>query len=166
VLLNVADHVVAPEQVGLLRDAVRRFLWAWYLATVDAPAAAREFIDLRILARDLPEPAATLLGLVNDRDVAHLGPRLLPYVASHVEAPALSPSRSPAPTVPVYLLHGGHDTVTPAAESVYLARRLRTQSVRVRLLLTDLISHVESDQPASARDVWRLARFWGNLLAR
>jgi hypothetical protein len=133
---------------------------------VDAPAAAREFSDLRILARDLPEPAATLLGLVNDRDMAHLGPLLLPYVASHVEAPALSPSRSPAPTVPVYLLPGRHDAVFPAAESVYLAQRLRMQSVRVRLLPTDLISHAEADQPASALDVWRLARFWGDLLAR
>jgi dipeptidyl aminopeptidase/acylaminoacyl peptidase len=67
---------------------------------------------------------------------------------------------------PVYLLHGRHDTVIPAAESMYLAQRLRTQSVRVRLLLTDLISHAEADQPASALDVWRLARFWGDLLAR
>ena len=56
VLLNVADHLVPPEQVAVLRDAVRRFLWASYLDAVDAPAAAREFVELRTLARGLPEP--------------------------------------------------------------------------------------------------------------
>ena len=164
VLLNVADHLVPPEQVAVLRDGVRRFLWASYLDAVDAPAAAREFAELRTLARGLPEPAATLLDSVNNRDVAHLGPRLLPYVASHVEAAALSPARSPAPTAPVYLLHGRLDTVIPAAESVYLAQRLRAQSVPVRLLLTDLISHAEANQPVRVVDVWRLTRFWSDLL--
>ena len=101
---------------------------------------------------------------VNNRDVARLGPRLLPYVASHVEAAALSPARSPAPTAPVYLLHGRRDTVIPAAESVYLAQRLRAQSVPVRLLLTDLISHAEANQPVRVVDVWRLTRFWSDLL--
>jgi hypothetical protein len=51
VLLNVADHLVPSEQVAVLRDAVRRFLRASYLAAVDAPAAAREFAELRTLAR-------------------------------------------------------------------------------------------------------------------
>ena len=166
VLLNVADHLVPPEQVPVLRDAVRQFLRASYLDTVDAPAAAREFNELRIRARGLPEPAARLLEMVNNRDVARLGPLLLPYVASHVEAAALSPSRSPAPTAPVFLLHGRHDTVIPAAESMYLAERLRAQSVPVRLLVTDLISHVEADQPPAILDVWRLVRFWGDLLDR
>jgi dienelactone hydrolase len=166
VLLNAVDHLVPPEQVTLLRDGVRRFLWASYLDTVDAPAAAREFAELWMLAPRLPEPAATLLDLVNNRNLAQLGPRLLPYVASHVEAAALSPSRSPAPTAPVYLLHGRLDTVIPAAESVYLAQRLRAQSVPVRVLLTDLISHAEADQPVRVLDVWRLAHFWSDLLAR
>jgi len=166
VLLNVADHLVPPGQVALLRDAVRRFLWASYLDTVDARAAAREFNELRILARGLPEPAASLLDSVNNRDVGRLGPLLLPHVASYVEAAALSPSRSPAPTAPVFLLHGRHDTVIPAAESMHLAQRLRTQSVPVRLLMTDLISHAEADQPPAILEVWRLGRFWGDLLDR
>jgi pimeloyl-ACP methyl ester carboxylesterase len=121
---------------------------------------------LRTFVPRLPEPAATLLDLVNNRNVAQLGPRPLPYVASHVEAAALSPSRSPAPTSPVYLLHGRLDTVIPAAESEYLAQRLRAQSVPVRVLLTDLISHAAADQPVRFLDVWRLARFWSDLLAR
>ena len=165
VLLNVADHLVPPEQVEPLRDAVRRFLRASHLDRIDTRAAAREFAALRALAPQLPEPAAALLRSVNDRDVGRLGRLLVPHVASHGDAPALSPSRSPAPTAPVYLLHGRHDAVIPAVESEYLARRLRGH-VPVRLLVTDLISHAEPDQPAHATDVLRLASFWGDVLAR
>ena len=163
VLLNVADHLVPAEQVAALRDAVRRFLWASSLAEVDAAAAEREFAALRRLPPILPEPAATLLGLVNNRDVARLGTLLLPYVASHVEAAALSPSRSPAPHAPVFLLHGRHDTVIPSTESLHLAQRLLTYGTPVRILLTDLISHTEADRPAHVVDVWSLARFWGAI---
>ena len=114
------------------------------------------------LARTLPEPAATLLGYVNDRDVARLGPQLQPYIGFYVDAPALSPSRSPAPSVPVFLLHGRDDNVIPAAESQHMADRLRGHAP-VRLLLTDLISHAAADQPAHVTDVLRLAGFWGDL---
>ena len=165
VLLNVAEHLVPPEQVTQLRDAVRRFLWASYLDGVDKPAAEREFAEVRALALRLPQPAAALLELVNNRDVSRLGPLLLPHIAAHAEAAALSPSRSPAPTAPVFLLHGKGDTVIPAAESGYLAERLRSH-VPVRLLLTDLISHVDPDQPVDVIDVLRLGSFWGDLLAR
>ena len=101
VLLNIVDHLVPPEQVAPLREAVRRFLWASYLDRVDKPQAERACAALRELARTLREPAATLLGYVNNRDVTHLGPQLLPYIGFYVDAPALSPSRSPKPSVPV-----------------------------------------------------------------
>ena len=165
VLLNVAEHLVPPEQLAPLRDAVRRFLWASYLDGVDKPQAERDFAALRELARTLPEPAATLIGYVNSRDVARLGPQLLPHISFYVDAPALSPSRSPEPSAPVFLLHGRDDNVIPAAESQHMADRLRGQAP-VRLLLTDLISHAEADQPAHVTDVLRLAGFWGDLLDR
>ncbi|OFV91914.1 MAG: hypothetical protein A3G76_13515 [Acidobacteria bacterium RIFCSPLOWO2_12_FULL_65_11] len=165
VLLNMADRLVPPDQVAPLRDGVRRFLVASYLDRVDKPEAAREFAALRDLARTLPEPAATLLDYVNNRDVANLGPRLLPYIGSYVDASELSPARSPKPTVPVFLLHGRYDNVIPAAESERLADRLRGE-VPVHLLVTDLISHADADQPAHFIDVLRVARFWGDLLAQ
>jgi fermentation-respiration switch protein FrsA (DUF1100 family) len=165
VLLNVAERMVPPEQVAALRDGVRRFLQASYLDRFDKPRAAREFAALRGLARDLPEPSATLLGYVNDRDVARLGPRLLPHIGPYVDAPGLSPSQSPEPAAPVFLLHGRDDNVIPAAEAQHLAERLRGR-VPVRLLLTSLISHAEADQPARIADVARLAAFWGDLLDR
>ena len=165
VLLNVAEHLVPLEQLAPLRDAVRRFLWASYLDRFDKPQAEREFAALRELAPTLPEPAAALLGYVNSRDVAHLGPRLQPHIGLYVDQPALSPSRSPHPSAPLFLLHGRDDNVIPAVESQYLADRLRGQ-VPVRLLLTNLISHAEADQPAHVTDVLRLAGFWGGLLER
>jgi pimeloyl-ACP methyl ester carboxylesterase len=163
VLLNVAERLVPPEQLVPLRDAVRRFLWASYLDRFDKPQAAREFAALRDLARALPEPSATLLHYVNDRDVAHLGPRLRPYVGFYVDQPALSPARSPVPSAPVYLLHGRDDNVIPAGESEHLADRLRGL-VPIHLLVTNLISHADADQPAHVSDVFQLAHFWGALL--
>lgn len=165
VLLNVVDRIVPPDQVAPLREAVRRFLWASYLDRTDKAGAEREFSALRARARTLPEPAATLLGYVNSRDVTHLGPRLHPHLGRFVDAPALSPSRSPAPSAPVFLLHGLDDNVIPASESQYLSDRLRGRAP-VRLLLTNLISHAEADLPAHTADVARLAGFWGDLLAR
>jgi dienelactone hydrolase len=166
VLLNVADHLVPPEQVAPLRDAVRRFLWASYLDDrVDKAEAARQFAALRELAPHLAEPSASLLDDVNRRDVVHLGPQLLPYIRPYAADPNLSPSRSPDPAVPVFLLHGRDDTVIPASESQHLADRLGGRR-RVHLLVTTLISHAEVDQPAHVIDVLKLSGFWGDLLTQ
>ncbi len=165
ILLAIADRVVPPEQAAPLRASVRRYLSASQLDMVDKAAAAREFAALQEVARHMPEPSATLLGYVNSRDVAHLGPRLLPYIGDYGVDPALSPSRSPGPTVPIFLLHGLDDNVVPAQESQFLADDLRGRAP-VRLLLSDLISHAEADRPMHIRDVWQLASFWGDLLGR
>jgi hypothetical protein len=55
--------------------------------------------------------------------------------------------------------------VIPAVESRNLADRLRGK-VAVRLLITTLISHADTDQPAQLVDVMRLGSFWGDLLDR
>jgi len=164
-LLNVADRLVPPEQVGPLREAVRDFLWASHLDTVDKPAAQRAFATLRDVAAAMPEPSATLMTDVNDRAVDRLGPKVHPHLAWHAAQPALSPSRSPLPRAPVFLLHGRDDNVIPAQESEALATRLRPH-VPVRLLVTPLISHAAADRPARVVDVLQVAGFWGDLLAR
>jgi dienelactone hydrolase len=132
---------------------------------VDKPQAEREFAALREVAKRMPQPSATLLRYVNDRDVVHLGPRLLPFVGLYGGHPALSPSKSPKPSAPVFLLHGIDDNVIPAVESEYLAEDLRGHAP-VRLLLTGLISHAEADRPAHFADVMQLVGFWGDLLSR
>jgi fermentation-respiration switch protein FrsA (DUF1100 family) len=148
-----------------LRNAVWRFLLASALDSVDKPKAQQEFQALRNLAKAMPEPSATLLKYVNDRDVVHLGSRLVQWVGFYGDAPALSASRSPKPSAPVFLLHGTEDNVIPAAESQQLAAELRGIAP-VRLLLSGLISHAEADRPAHFQDVMDLASFWGDLLSR
>lgn len=165
ILLGVADRLVPADQVATLRDAIGRFLRASYLDRVDKRQADDEFAALRALARTLPEPSATLLAYVNNRDVARLGVCLLPYIGFYGNAAALSVSRSPKPTAPAFLLHGTEDNVIPADESEYLSDDLRG-TTPARLLFTDLVSHAEADRPAHLLDVLRLAAFWGDLLER
>jgi dienelactone hydrolase len=162
---GVAARLVPPAQVAALRAAVMRYLLASALDTVDKARATAEFDDLRALAKKLPEPSATLLRYVNDRDVVHLGPRLLPYVNLYGGDAALSVSKSPKTSAPVFLLHGTEDNVIPSVESEYLANDLRGHAP-VRLLLSGLISHAEADRPMHVGDVMQLAGFWGDLLAR
>ena len=96
--------------------------------------------------------------------MAHLGPVLLPHVADLVGDPALSPTRSPFPQVPVYLLHGTEDNVVPAIESTLLARDLAARGVPVHVLLTPLITHAEVDRASTMAAVWRLIHFWSKML--
>ncbi|MFP2929065.1 hypothetical protein ACLESO_28465, partial [Pyxidicoccus sp. 3LG] len=163
ILLNVADRLVPPEQVEPLRVAIRTFLRASHLTLTDGRLAEETFARARTLQAQLPEPAATLMGHVNTRNVAALGPTLLPYVKEFAADPALSPEHSPAPGSPVYLLHGAGDTVIPAMESVLLARALQPHT-EVHQLSTPLISHAEVDRQAEPADVWRLVGFWSDLL--
>jgi dienelactone hydrolase len=164
VLLGAADRVVPPAQVLPLRTAILSFLEASRLDMVDKAQAAAEFARATALATALDEPARTYMNYVNARDVAHLGPVLLPHVAELGGDAALSPARSPLPKVPVYLLHGTDDNVVPAIESTLLARDLAARGIPVHVLLTPLITHAEVDKASSAAAVWRLIHFWSKLL--
>jgi dienelactone hydrolase len=164
VLLGAADRVVPADEVMPLRDAIRSYLEASRLDMLDKPKAALEFAHARKLAETLGEPARTYMSYVNARDVARLGPVLLPHVADLGGDPRLSPSRSPFPRVPVYLLHGTDDNVVPAIESVLLARDLAARAVPVHLLLTPLITHAEVDRRSSMSAIWGLIHFWTKLL--
>src|SRR5262245_526265 len=166
ILLGVADRAVPPAQAERLRRGVRQYLFASALdGGVDKARAHAEFDAVRKFARTLPEPSATLMRYVIERDVVHLGARLLPLLGSQRVVDALSVSKSPKPSVPVFLLHGLEDNVIPAVESEYLAEDLRG-SAPLRRLLSGLISHAEADRPIRAGDVLELAGFWGDLLAR
>jgi dienelactone hydrolase len=163
-LLGAAESVVPGDQAEPLREAIRAFLHASHVDMLDKTKAQGEFARARQLAEALGEPARTLMGYVNERNVEKLGPILLPHVSVVAGDPSLSPSRSPAPAANVYLLHGTDDNVIPAVESVLLADSLRSASVNVRLLATPLITHAEVDRSAAARAVWDLVRFWTQLL--
>ena len=165
VLLAIADTMVPPDQVEPLRRGVRQFLLASALDAVDKSEALREFAAVRELARVLPEPSATLLRYVNNRDVARLGERLVDHLGTYGTDPALSLSQSPRPSAPVFLLHGTDDNVIPAAESEFLAADLAGHAP-VRLLLSPVILHADAGGPAHAADVWALGSFWADVLRR
>lgn len=164
ILLGVADRVVPADQVGPLRDAIRAFLQASHVDMWDKARAELEFGRARAMAETLAEPARTLMGYVNARDVAKLGPILLPHLGDLSGDPALSPAKAPLPSAPVYLLHGADDNVIPAAESRLLEDALVHQGARVRRLSTPLITHAAVDRSAAVRGVWDLVLFWADLL--
>lgn len=165
VLYGIAESVVPPGQVAALRDGVRTFLLASQQALVDPAMADTTFARARAIASGLPEPSATYLTYVNDRNTRALGAVLEPHLAALAsDNPALSPERAPAsPSAPVFLLHGSADTVIPAAESVFLARHLAGRTP-VRVLLSQLITHAEANEGANAMETWKLVSFWANVL--
>jgi pimeloyl-ACP methyl ester carboxylesterase len=164
ILLSVADKVVPADQVAPLRESLLTFLEASRLDMVDKPRAATTFERAKTLAAALPEPARTFMTWVNMRDVAHLGPALLPHVEAMGDYPSLSPERNPPPRAPVYLLHGTDDNVIPAVESRLLAEHLRRRGGTAVQLTTPLITHAEVDRTPTAGEIWHLVRFWAGPL--
>ncbi len=165
ILHEIAPAMVPPDQVAPLRRGIETFLDASGLAGVDDARASQLFAEARVMATHLPQPAATLLDEVNARDVKTLGPKLLPKLGAYGSDPGLSPDRSPAPSAPVFLLHGRDDNVVPSAESILLAGWLRKRT-RVHLLVSSLLGHAEVDRSAGFRDVWQLIEFWKDMIAR
>ena len=163
ILLGLAERMVPKAQVDPLRRGILTFLRASQLDAIDKAKSAEVFEEARQLATSMPEPAATLLQLVNRRDVAELGARLLPVLETVTYPASLSPERSPPPTAPVFLLHGTDDNVIPSVETVLLADHLDGKT-DVRYLLSDLITHASADRPPGPGDVMRLVGFWADVL--
>jgi hypothetical protein len=166
ILYAAADRMVPPEQVMPLRAGIGTFLLASQLTLVDMKQANATFAKAREMAKKLPEPSATYLTYVNDRNVEALGHLLVPHLGLQAD-PAASPERAPSvPSAPVFLLHGDEDTVIPAAESVVLGDYLRSKGVQVRVLLSPIITHAELDRTAAAAEGLKIVAFWGDILRR
>ena len=166
IMYAAADRVVPPEQVASLRKGIGTFLLASQLTLVNMDQANAMFQKARDMVKPLPEPSATYLTYVNDRNVKALGPILVPHLGLATD-PAASPERAPSPpAAPVFLLHGDNDVVIPAAESVVLAEYLQKRGVEVHVLLSQIITHAELDRSAAASESWRLISFWADVLRR
>jgi dienelactone hydrolase len=166
ILYAAADRIVSPEQVVPLRKGISTFLLASQLTLVDMNQANTTFAKAREMEKQLPEPSATYLRYVNERNVKALGPILLPHLKLQAD-PAASPERAPSvPAAPVFLLHGDEDTVIPAAESVVLGNYLRSKGVDTRVLLSPIITHAELDRSAAAAESLKVVAFWADILTR
>lgn len=164
-LLNLAERAVPASQVAPLQQAITVFLQASSIDRLDPAKAEAVFARARQLGDTLPEPSRTLMTYVSRRDVEKLGGAIAPLLVNLALPPDLSPDRAPAPTAPVFLLHGADDSVVPASETLLLARRLR-QTTRVRALASRLITHAEVNRGAAIAETWRLSDFWQDLMAR
>ena len=126
------------------------------------------FDEMKAYAETLPEPSRQLMIYVNERAVDKLGPILLPVadgLKDYPGMPALSAERAAPPLAPVLLLHGVDDNVIPSMETVLLAEHLRGK-VHVTGLLSGLITHAEVNRTPSLTEVWRLMRFWREIMNR
>jgi hypothetical protein len=165
-LLNLADRVVPPEQVGPLSKGIDGFLLASSLAVTEPAKAVPVFEEMKKYQETLPEPARTYMQYVNDRAVDKLGPILSPVADAlkvHPAMSSLSPERADPPAAPVFLLHGVDDNVIPSVETVLLAEHLKDKA-RVEGLLSGLITHAEVNRTATSTEVWRLAEFWRAIM--
>ena len=161
VLLHTLPFVVPAEAVEASATALVTFLTASSEAATDMPHAMALLEQARAQASALPEGARPLVSLAIERNVAVLGPLLLPYVEQVGGLVALSPGRSPVTRAPVFLLHGAGDNVIPSAETPALREYLvRHGNPHVSMLLTPLISHADLTPSGSWRDRWALVRFW------
>jgi dienelactone hydrolase len=166
VLLNLADRVVPPDQVEPLSRGIDGFLLASSLAVTDPARAIPVFEEMKKYQETLAEPSRTYMQYVNDRAVDKLGPVLLPVadsLANHPAMPTLSPEMATPPKAPIFLLHGVDDNVIPSVETVLLAEHLKGKA-RVEGLLSGLITHAEVNRTATSTEVWRLARFWRDVM--
>lgn len=166
ILLAAADRLVPADQVTLLRTQVTAYLDASSVESTDPARAEVMLAPIRDRVPALPEPTQTLMRDVTTRDVASLGPKLLPFVDDLGSAPALSPDRSPAPTAPVFLLHGLDDNVIPSSELPLLAEYLRSHGTReVTALTTPFLTHATMMPGIGVGDGWALLRFWRKVFA-
>lgn len=168
VLLSLADRLVPADQVAALSRGIDGFLLASSLAMTDQAAALKVFAEMTAYAETLPEPSRTLMTHVNNRAVDKLGPILLPVadaMKDYPGMPALSAERAAPPLAPVLLLHGVDDNVIPSMETVLLAEHLRGK-VEVTGLLSGLITHAEVNRTPTLTEVWRLMRFWREIMNR
>jgi dienelactone hydrolase len=160
VLLHQAAGLLVPaDQVDPLRRGLETFLKASALAREDQERALEMFHLGQGVEQQLPEPSATLIKYVYDRNVVALGALLLPFLDRLGQDPALSPDRSAPPSAPVYLLHGTGDNVIPAVESELLAAHLRTHT-RARTLLSRFLTHVDVSKRPTPGDTWQMIAFW------
>ena len=166
VLLNLAERVVPAEQVDALSKGIDGFLLASSLAVTDPPKSVPVFAAMKEYQETLPEPSRTYMQYVNDRAVDKLGPILLPVadaLKTHPGMSALSAERATPPSAPIFLLHGIDDNVIPSVETVLLAEHLEGKA-NVTGLLSGLITHAEVNRTPGTIEVWRLAKFWREIM--
>jgi pimeloyl-ACP methyl ester carboxylesterase len=147
------EDFFSPEEVPVARQAL------WLALNEKEDAARAEAQKLSPATRGRLESLA-----VQWNATPELRQELLRSIALHAaEMDAVSPEGKLAGLrVPVFLLHGTADDVIPAAESQWLARDLPPGTLRA-LLLSKVISHVETGGKPTLSDQWELVHLLATI---
>jgi dienelactone hydrolase len=164
ILLGALPHLLPADQVAPTSAVIRTFLDASSVYDTEPGRAEALFDVAQSMSRRLPDAGRQLAQLVVARDTPAMGARAAPHIDALGSAPALSPMRSPAPRVPVFLIHGAGDNVIPSAETPRLAAWLAERGTAVRWTITPLVGHAEVRPDVPVGDLWRLVRFWTSMM--
>jgi pimeloyl-ACP methyl ester carboxylesterase len=146
---NLASFVPEAEQAPL-RDALRAWLHE------DRPTAMR-------LSAALTGRSAELFHLVEQQKLVTIAPQLRASIEQNRDqlSPLSPRDRLKSIEVPVYLLHGAHDSVIPPSEALFAGIELRGHPHSV--LVTPLIEHVEVSRKADLLEQLALVQFMSHL---
>jgi dienelactone hydrolase len=146
------EHFVPAADLPAMREGFR----AWLHEDQKAARAAAQ-------ARTSPE-ADKLWQLLEKQQLQTLAPELDGLLEKQrAELAALSAvGHLQALRVPVYLLHGSHDSVIPASETD--AANLELQGAEHQALVSPLLEHVEVSKTAGLGDKLALVSFMARLL--
>jgi len=164
-LVSVADRLVPPAQVDDLRTAMLAFLDAATAVDSQPGVAPALFANVSAFAATLPDPAGAVMRDILERRTTAIDRRVLPWLDELGTDPALSPERSPLPTVPMFLIHGAHDAVIPSVEMNLLASHARAAGARVHQLETPYLTHATVDGDLPVGDALTIVRFWTRVMA-
>ena len=167
-LYGLADSGVVPvEQAPALREAIATYLEASQLSMVDKTRADEEYAKARQMAGELLEPSATYMNQINAETLDSLGQHSVRYLDAlgRTLRTCLRKRAASLPSAPVFLMHGDADSIIPTAETVVLADHLRARGLKVRTVITPLVTHAEVNR-AAATSAWQLVTFWADVLRR
>jgi pimeloyl-ACP methyl ester carboxylesterase len=147
------EDFFAPRDVPAAREALRKWLW--------------EQPDDSLQSAQAMSPAgrAELDRILHHREL--LQPALYKEIQRHAdEMEAVSPHGHVAGLrVPVYLLHGTTDSVIPASETLWLAKDVPPQDLRVVLISPAMnMIHVDGAQPVTLSERAALVDFMAQVL--
>lgn len=146
------ERFVPAADLPCMRDAFK----AWLQEDRKAARAAAQ-------ARSTPE-AEHLWQLLEAQRLQELAPQLDELLeAQRAQLAALSSAGHLRDlSVPVYLLHGSHDSVIPASETD--AANLELEGAVHQALVSPLLEHVEVSKTAGLGDKWALVTFMAKLM--
>lgn len=156
VLVLAYSHIedfFSPQDVPVAREALRKWLWEQTSDSMQtahglSPAGRQEF-DKILHHREQLQPA------------------LFQEIKRHSdEMQAVSPHGQIGNLrVPVFLLHGSTDSVIPASETLWLAKDVPPQVLRVVLISPAMnMIHADGQHPVTVLEKWALVDFMAQVL--